>query len=108
MNKIISMAIASAIAISSCTSAVQTEEKPLLWLSSGEPNVEAEVIVDPAIDIHPDGFIIRDTPEGRCIMAKTETGALYGMYALDRMERTGQAEGELDIIHCTPCSWHFQ
>ena len=98
MNKIITMAIASAIAISSCTSAVQTEEKPLLWLSSGEPKVEAEVIVDTTLDLNPDGFIIRDTPEGRCIMAKTETGALYGMYALNRMERTGQAAARMGFF----------
>ncbi len=92
------MAIASAIAISSCTSAVKTDEKPLLWLSSGEPAVEAEIIVDSTLDIHPDGFMIRDTPQGRHVMARTETGALYGRYALDRLERTGQAEGELDIM----------
>lgn len=98
MNKIITMAIASAIAISSCAPTVKTDEKPLLWLSSGEPSVEAEVIVDSTLDIHPDGFIIRDTPEGRQIMARTETGALYGRYALDRLERTGQASGSLDIL----------
>ena len=98
MNKIISMAIASAIAISSCTSAVKTEDTPLLWLSSGEPSVEAEIIVDSTLDLHPDGFIIKDTPQGRRVMARTETGALYGRYALDRLERTGQASGSLDIL----------
>ena len=100
MNKIIIMAIASAIAISSCTSAVKTEDTPLLWLSSGEPSVEAAIIVDSTMDLHPDGFIIKDTPQGRRVMARTETGALYGRYALDRLERTGQAEGELEIIVC--------
>ena len=98
MNKIISMAIASAIAISSCTSAVKTDEKSMLWLSSGEPSVEAEIIVDSTLDLHPDGFIIKDTPQGRRVMARTETGALYGRYALDRLERTGQASGSLDIL----------
>ena len=98
MNKVISMAIAAAVAISSCSQPKEVKDKPLLWLPSAGPQVEAEVIVDTGLDIHDDGFIIRDTPEGRRIIAKTETGALYGRYALDRIIRTGQDSGCLDIL----------
>lgn len=77
--RILMMAIASAIAIISCT------------------QHEARIIVDPNLDLHDDGFMIKDTPQGRQIMAKTEVGAMYGKYALQRMERTGQADGSLDI-----------
>lgn len=92
------MAIAAAVAISSCSQPKEVKDKPLLWLPSAGPQVEAEVIVDTGLDIHDDGFIIRDTPEGRRIIAKTETGALYGRYALDRIIRTGQDSGCLDIL----------
>lgn len=92
------MAIATAIAISCCTPAEQSKEDRLLWLTSTEPDVEAEVVVDPTLEIHDDGFIIRDTPEGRYIIAKNDIGALYGKYALDRLEKTGQASGNLEIL----------
>ena len=78
-SRILMMAIASAIAIISCT------------------QHEARIIVDPNLDLHDDGFMIKDTPQGRQIMAKTDIGAMYGQYALQRMERTGQADGSLDI-----------
>ncbi len=68
-----------------------------LWLPEGEPCLNATVVVDTTLDLVNDGFIIRDLPEGRHIMAKTETGALYGRYALQRLERTGKAGGSLDI-----------
>lgn len=98
MNKVFSMAIATAIAISCCTPAEQSKEDRLLWLTSTEPDVEAEVVLDPTLEIHDDGFIIRDTPEGRYIIAKNDIGALYGKYALDRLEKTGQASGNLEIL----------
>ena len=60
-----------------------------LWLPEGAPSVDAEVIVDSTLDIRNDGFMIKDGPEGRRIMARTEVGALYGTYALQRLERTG-------------------
>ena len=88
------MAIAAAVAIVSCT---QKESEALLWLSDGDPTVEAEVIVDSALDLHDDGFMIKGTPQGRKIIAKTDVGAMYGRYALQRMERTGQADGPLDV-----------
>jgi len=69
-----------------------------LWLPEGEPAVNAEVIVDSTLDIRNDGFMIKDGPEGRRIMARTEVGALYGTYALQRLERTGKADGQLDIM----------
>ena len=68
-----------------------------LWLPEGDPKVNAEVVVDESLDLINDGFMIKDTPEGRKIMAKTEIGALYGTYALQRLERTGKAGGTLDI-----------
>ena len=88
------MAIAAAVAIVSCTS---REAENLLWLPEGEPAVNADVLIDPELDLHDDGFMIKDTPLGRCIMARTEIGALYGQYALQRLERTGKASGVLDI-----------
>ncbi|MBR2128181.1 MAG: alpha-glucuronidase, partial [Bacteroidales bacterium] len=69
-----------------------------LWLPEGEPAVNAEVIVDSTLDIRNDGFMIKDGPDGRRIMARTEIGALYGTYALQRLERIGKADGQLDII----------
>lgn len=68
-----------------------------LWLTEGEPAINAEVVVDSTLDLRNDGFIIKDCPDGRKVMAKTEIGALYGSYALQRLERTGQADGVLDI-----------
>lgn len=88
------MAIAAAVAIVSCA---PREPEALLWLPGGDPAVEAEIIVNPALDLHEDGFMIKDTPLGRQILAKTDVGAMYGKYALQRMERTGQASGVLDV-----------
>ena len=88
------MAIAAAVAIVSCT---LQEPETLLWLPGCEPAVKAEIIVDPSLDLHEDGFMIKDTPQGRQILAKTDVGAMYGKYALQRMERTGQASGVLDV-----------
>ena len=93
-SSIMMMAIAAAVAIISCT---PKESEPLLWLPVGEPTVEAEIIVDPELDLHDDGFMIKDTQLGRQIIAKTDVGAMYGRYALQRMERTGQADGPLDV-----------
>lgn len=92
------MAIASAIAIVGCTKETVIRDLSLLWLQNGEPKVRAEVIVDTTLEIHDEGFIIRDIPDGkRVIMARTDIGALYGRYALERMERTGKAKGHLNI-----------
>ena len=93
-SSIMMMAIAAAVAIVSCA---PQEPEALLWLPGGDPAVEAEIIVDPALDLHEDGFMIKDTPQGRQILAKTDVGAMYGKYALQRMERTGQASGVLDV-----------
>ena len=89
------MAIAAAVAIVSCTHA---NEDSLLWLQGGDPQVNAEMIIDGNLSIHDDGFIIKGGPQDRKIVAKTEIGALYGKYALQRMERTGQAGGYIDIL----------
>ena len=88
------MAIAAAVAIVSCA---QREPEAVLWLSGGDPDVEADIVIDPALDLHEDGFMIKDTPQGRQIIAKTDIGAMYGQYALQRMERTGKASGVLDV-----------
>lgn len=95
MNKLYTTLLLSALAISGCTRSAGNGK--LLWLDSETPEVKAEVIVDKELDLKNDGFIIRDTPEGRRILASTEIGALYGTYALDRLERTGKADGCLDI-----------
>ena len=87
------MAIAAAVAIAGCSKSNDDGT----WLPDGAPKVNAEVVVDQTLDLVNDGFIIKDTPEGRKILAKTEIGALYGTYALQRLERTGQADGVLDI-----------
>lgn len=75
----------------------QSTGNDLLWLTDCDPSVNAEITVDPALDIADEGFIIYGEPGSRTIKAKTEKGAMYGRYALDRLERTGQAEGCLDI-----------
>ena len=75
----------------------QSTGNDLLWLADCAPSVNAEITVDPALDIADEGFIIYGEPGSRTIKAKTEKGAMYGRYALDRLERTGQAEGCLDI-----------
>ena len=93
MNKFITT-ILSAIIIVGCS---QSTDNDLLWLADCEPSVRAEIIVDPSLDLSNDGFMIQGSRENRVIKAKTETGSLYGKYTLDRLERTGKAEGVLDI-----------
>lgn len=95
-NRCISMAmaIAAAIAIVGCS---KNSNKSLLWLPSGEPQVDAEVLIDTTLDLRNDGFIIKGGIEDRTIIAKTEIGALYGEYALQRLERTGKADCMLEI-----------
>lgn len=94
MNRIVLTSLVLS-AIVSCSQ--RANDGSGLWLPEGEPCVKAEVVVDTALDLRNDGFIIRDLPEGRHILAKTETGAMYGRYALQRLERTGRADGVLDI-----------
>lgn len=93
MNKFMSMAIAAAVAIVGCSKPAENR----IWLPDGTPEVNAEIVVDTTLDLKHDGFMIKDTPDGRKVMAKTDIGAMYGTYALQRLERTGKAEGELDI-----------
>ena len=94
MNKLYSC-IVMLLAIVSCSKPIDNGNA--LWLPEGTPEVNAEVVLDEGLDLKNDGFIIRDTPDGRKIMARTVTGAMYGTYALQRMERTGKAEGPLDL-----------
>ena len=93
MNKFMSMAIAAAVAIVGCSKPAENR----IWLPDGTPEVNAGIVVDTTLDLKHDGFMIKDTPDGRKVMAKTEIGAMYGTYALQRLERTGKADGELDI-----------
>ena len=93
MNKFMSMAIAAAVAIVGCSKPAENR----IWLPDGTPEVNAEIVVDTTFDLKHDGFMIKDTPDGRKVMAKTEIGAMYGTYALQRLERTGKADGEVDI-----------
>ncbi|MBQ3245686.1 MAG: alpha-glucuronidase [Bacteroidales bacterium] len=94
MNKF-KVCVISMLAIVSCSKPIDNGNA--LWLPEGTPEVNAEVVLDEGLDLKNDGFIIRDTPDGRKIMARTVTGAMYGTYALQRMERTGKAEGPLDL-----------
>ena len=87
------MAIAAAVAIVGCSKPAENR----IWLPDGTPEVNAEIVVDTTLDLKHDGFMIKDTPDGRKVMAKTDIGAMYGTYALQRLERTGKAGGELDI-----------
>ena len=93
MNKFMSMAIAAAVAIVGCSKPAENR----IWLPDGTPEVNAGIVVDTTLDLKHDGFMIKDTPDGRKVMAKTDLGAMYGTYALQRLERTGKADGELDI-----------
>lgn len=95
MNKVSVYLIFTMLTIISCSK--PADNGNALWLPEGTPEVNADVRVDETLDLKNDGFIIRDLPEGRTIMAKTEIGAMYGTYALQRLERTGKAKGTLDI-----------
>ena len=95
MNNFRKILIIICIAITGCSR--QSGNGNLLWLPGEEMRSDVETVVDPSLDLKNDGFIIRDTDTGRKIMAKTETGAMYGKYALQRMERTGKASGRIDI-----------
>jgi len=95
MNKVSVYLIFMMLTIISCSK--PADNGNALWLPEGTPEVNADIRVDETLDLKNDGFIIRDLPEGRTIMAKTEIGAMYGTYALQRLERTGKANGTLDI-----------
>lgn len=94
MNRLF-LFILTSIVIAGCSKPVGNDN--LLWLPAEECEVGAQVIIDDTSDLQNDGFIIKGAPEDRVIIAKTEIGALYGKYALQRMERTGKADCELDI-----------
>ena len=95
MNNFLKILIIICIAITGCSR--QSGNGNLLWLPADDILSDAETIVDSSLDLKNDGFMIRDTETGRKIMAKTEIGAMYGKYALQRMERTGKASGRIDI-----------
>lgn len=95
MSRIVFSIIIALFTIISCSKPADNGNS--LWLPEGTPEVNADIRVDETLDLKNDGFIIRDLPEGRTIMAKTEIGAMYGTYALQRLERTGKAKGTLDI-----------
>ena len=95
MNKVSVYLIFILLTIISCSK--PADNGNALWLPEGTPEVKADIRIDESLDLRNDGFIIRDLPEGRTIMAKTEIGAMYGTYALQRLERTGKAGGRLDI-----------
>lgn len=94
MNKVNYFIIFIMLTIISCKPA---DNGNALWLPEGTPKVDAAVRIDESLDLKNDGFMIKDLPEGRIILAKTEIGAMYGTYALQRLERTGKADGTLDI-----------
>ena len=93
MNKVFT-AILSILIIVGCT---QVAGNDLLWLADSEPSVSCKVIIDPSLDLKNDGYIIEGSPAERVIKAKTEVGALYGNYALQRLQAMGMAEGPIYI-----------
>ena len=93
MNKIFT-AILSILIIVGCSKVAGND---LLWLADSEPSVSCEVIVDPSLDLKNDGYIIEGSPAERTIKAKTQVGALYGSYALQRLQAMGKAEGRIYI-----------
>lgn len=95
MNRRLCLLAAILIAIAGCSKDIGNGNA--LWLPEGEPDVNAQIVIDPGLDLINDGFIIKDCADGRKVMAKTKIGAMYGTYALQRLERTGKAEGKLDI-----------
>lgn len=95
MNKTFASIIVVLLVIAGCSRPAGNDN--LLWLTGEEAEVKAEVIVDDGLDLKNDGFMIKGGPKDRKIMAKTEVGAMYGKYALERLERTGKADGMLEI-----------
>lgn len=93
MNKIFTT-ILSILIIVGCSKVAGND---LLWLADSEPSVSCEVIVDPSLDLKNDGYIIEGSPAERTIKAKTQVGALYGSYALQRLQAMGKAEGRIYI-----------
>ena len=93
MNKVFT-AILSILIIVGCSKVAGND---LLWLADSEPSVSCKVIVDPSLDLKNDGYIIEGSPAERVIKAKTEVGALYGKYALQRLQAMGMAEGPIYI-----------
>lgn len=93
MNKIFT-AILSILIIVGCSKVAGND---LLWLADSEPSVSCEVIVDPSLDLKNDGYIIEGSPAERTIKAKTQVGALYGSYALQRLQAMGKAGGRIYI-----------
>ena len=93
MNRIFT-AILSILIIVGCSKVAGND---LLWLADSEPSVSCKVIVDPSLDLKNDGYIIEGSPAERTIKAKTEVGALYGKYALQRLQAMGKAEGRIYI-----------
>lgn len=100
MNRQIYIILLLAFTIISCSTA--DNGNALLWLPDAEVMESLEhqpvTVMDASLDLCNDGFIIRDDEDGtRKVMAKTQNGLMYGLYALQRLERTGQADGPLDI-----------
>lgn len=93
MNKIFTTTL-SILIIVGCSKVAGND---LLWLADSEPSVSCEVIVDPSLDLKNDGYIIEGSPAERTIKAKTQVGALYGSYALQRLQAMGKAEGRIYI-----------
>ena len=93
MNRIFT-AILSILIIVGCTKVAGND---LLWLADSEPSVSCKVIIDPSLDLKNDGYIIEGSPAEQTIKAKTQVGALYGSYALQRLQAMGKAEGRIYI-----------
>lgn len=93
MNRIFTV-ILSILIIVGCSKVAGND---LLWLADSEPSVSCKVIIDTSLDLKNDGYIIEGSPAERTIKAKTQVGALYGSYALQRLQAMGKAEGRIYI-----------
>lgn len=120
MNRKITLILITVFTIAGCSKPAGNGK--LLWLGGSAADtgsstteiirhesrlLESKIrtLTDPSLDISEDGFIITGPRSNRTVKARTETGLLYGVYALQRLERTGGADGNLDI-HESPAYEH--
>lgn len=90
------MAVAAASAIVCCSGAGTAADTGGICRNLAK-ETSAEIVIDTSLQIDSDGFIINGTPGNRSISAKTLTGAMYGGFALRRLQQTGRDGGNLDI-----------
>ena len=87
--------------LTACSALVQPplQDGTDLWLAAGRPISEIRTTVDTQIDksLPPEGYHIYTFDGRRHVDAGSEAGLRYGLYALQRLEVTGQAGPDLDL-----------